>query len=403
MDDRVTVVGINPDGWRGLGDVARTALTAADVVLGARRQLGLVAGLVGAELVSWPSPLVPNLGPVMGRHRGRSVCVLASGNPMRAGIGATLVELLGADRVRVVPAPSSVDLACARLGWACDDVDVVSAVGRPLSAVRRSLSEGRRVLVLSAGRTTPGELAALLADSGWGQSPMTVLEQLGGPAERMVEGRAGSWAHPPGDPLNVVAVTCRPDPGVRPFGYTPGLPDAAFDHDGQLTKREVRAVTLACLGPRPGELLWDVGAGAGSIAIEWMRAHQSCRAVAVEACPDRAARVAANGARLGVPGIRVVTGRAPSALRGQDGPDAVFIGGGVSADGVLEFCWEALPVGGRLVANAVTVQAELVVGAGHARLGGSLIRVGVARAAPLGGFLGWDPARDVTIWSVEKT
>jgi len=254
------------------------------------------------------------------------------------------------------------------------------------------------VLVLSEGAHTPGELAALLTADGWGDTALTVFEQLGGPAERRLDGTARDWSHPPGDPLNVVAL-CGVGPGRA---LTPGLPDDAFDHDGQLTKREVRAVTLALLGPRRGELLWDVGAGNGSVALEWLRAHPTCRAVAVEPDPARAARIAANADALGVPGVRVVQARAPEALAGLPTPDAVFIGGGVTAADVLPRCWDALPAGGRLVANAVTVESEGVLAAARARLGGELTRLSVARAAPVGGFTGWRPAMPVTIWSAAK-
>jgi len=254
------------------------------------------------------------------------------------------------------------------------------------------------VLVLSEGADTPGELAALLTADGWGDTVLTVFEQLGGPAERRLDGTARDWPHPPGDPLNLVAL-CGVGPGRA---LTPGLPDDAFDHDGQLTKREVRAVALALLGPRRGELLWDVGAGNGSIALEWLRAHPTCRAVAVEPDPARAARIAANADALGVPGVRVVQARAPEALAGLPTPDAVFIGGGVTADDVLPRCWDALPAGGRLVANAVTVESEGVLAAARARLGGELTRLSVARAAPVGGFTGWRPAMPVTIWSAAK-
>src|SRR6185312_9278817 len=293
---------------------------------------------------------------------------------------------------------SSVSLACARLGWAAETVEVISAVARPIAAVRRALGPGARVLVLSEGADTPGELASLLTADGWGDTALTVFEQLGGPAERRLDGTARDWPHPPGDPLNVVAL-CGVGPGRA---LTPGLPDDAFDHDGQLTKREVRAVTLALLGPRPGELLWDVGAGNGSIAVEWSRAHPACRAVAVEPDPARAARITANADALGVPGVRVVVGRAPEALAGLPRPDAVFIGGGVTTDGVPARCWDALPPGGRIVANAVTVESEGVLAAARARYGGELTRLSVARAAPVGGFTGWRPAMPVTIWSATR-
>jgi precorrin-6Y C5,15-methyltransferase (decarboxylating) len=392
----VTVVGIGADGWAGLAEPGRAAVRDAEVVLGGPRQLALVDGHTDAEARPWPSPLLPALPGLFAGLRGRRVCALASGDPMHYGLGATLARVLGP--VEVLTHPSSVALACARTGWAAESVEVVSAVGRPLAAVRRVLAPGARVLVLSEGAGTPGELAALLTDDGWGDSALTVFEQLGGPAERRLDGTARNWTHPPGDPLNLVALSCV-GPGRA---LTPGLPDDAFDHDGQLTKREVRAVTLALLGPRRGELLWDVGAGNGSIALEWLRAHPACRAVAVEPDPARAARIAANADALGVPGVRVVEGRAPEALDGLPAPDAIFIGGGVTADGVLPRCWDALPAGGRLVANAVTVESEGVLGAARARLGGELTRLSVARAAPVGGFTGWRPAMPVTIWSVAK-
>ena len=396
MPADVTVVGIGADGWAGLAEPGRAAVRGAEVVLGGPRQLALVAGHTDAEARAWPSPLLPALPELFAGLRGRRVCALASGDPMHYGLGATLARVLGP--VEVLTHPSSIALACARMGWAAESVEVVSAVGRPLAAVRRVLAPGARVLVLSEDADTPGALAALLADDGWGDSALTVFEQLGGPAERRLDGTARHWAHPPGDPLNLVALTCA-GPGRA---LTPGLPDDAFEHDGQLTKREVRAVTLALLGPRRGELLWDVGAGNGSIALEWLRAHPTCRAVAVEPDPARAARIAANADALGVPGVRVVEGRAPDALDGLPTPDAIFIGGGVTADGVLPRCWDALPAGGRLVANAVTVESEGVLGAARARLGGELTRLCVARAAPVGGFTGWRPAMPVTIWSVAK-
>ena len=396
MPADVTVVGIGADGWAGLAEPGRAAVRGAEVVLGGPRQLALVAGHTDAEARAWPSPLLPALPELFAGLRGRRVCALASGDPMHYGLGATLARVLGP--VEVLTHPSSIALACARMGWAAESVEVVSAVGRPLAAVRRVLAPGACVLVLSEGAGTPGALATLLADDGWGDTALTVFEQLGGPAELRLDGTARDWPHPPGDPLNLVAL-CGIGPGRA---LTPGLPDDAFDHDGQLTKREVRAVTLALLGPRRGELLWDVGAGNGSVALEWLRAHPTCRAVAVEPDPARAARIAANADALGVPGVRVVQARAPEALAGLPTPDAVFIGGGVTADDVLPRCWDALPAGGRLVANAVTVESEGVLAAARARLGGELTRLSVARAAPVGGFTGWRPAMPVTIWSAAK-
>jgi precorrin-6Y C5,15-methyltransferase (decarboxylating) len=264
------------------------------------------------------------------------------------------------------------------------------------------LAPGVRVVVLSQDAATPAAVAGLLVDAGYGASAMTVLARLGAPDERTEQGTARDWARPPGDPLNVVAVLCVADPDAPVRAEVPGLPDDAYDHDGQLTKREVRAVTLAHLGPRPGELLWDVGAGNGSIAIEWLRAHRTCRAVAVESAEARADRIATNAEALGVPTLTVVWGRAPEALAGLPEPDAVFIGGGITTPGVLDACWAALRPGGRLVANAVTLEAEALVLAGRAVHGGDLTRIEVSRAAPLGAFTGWRPAMPVTIWAVRK-
>ncbi|WP_374215908.1 precorrin-6y C5,15-methyltransferase (decarboxylating) subunit CbiE [Frankia sp. AiPs1] len=369
----------------------------------------------GAESGGDPRrPAVRSSGP------GGEVCVLASGDPMFHGIGTTLVRLLGADRVRVFTHPSAVSLACARLGWAIDGVDVVSAVGRPLAQVHAALTPHRRLLVLSADGTTPLALADLLVDRGYGASPLTVLERLGAADEAAQRAAAHEWAaasarwrdasahhggllgstlRPPAD-LNVAAVEPRPGPGAAHRPRTPGLPDDAFEHDGQITKREIRAVTLARLGPAPGELLWDVGAGAGSIAIEWMRAHATCRAVAVEPRADRAERIRRNATNLGVPGLRVVVGRAPQVLAGLPAPDAVFVGGGATADGLLEACWAALRGRGRLVVNAVTLESEAMLAAWYARRGGDLIRLSVSRASPVGGFTGWRSAMPVTQWTV---
>ncbi|MDI6103175.1 precorrin-6y C5,15-methyltransferase (decarboxylating) subunit CbiE [Actinoplanes sp. NEAU-A12] len=393
----VTVIGIGAGGWPDLSGAAQSILTDSEVVLGSARQLDLLPPTVTARRVPWPSPLVTALPGLLEAETGRRVCVLASGDPMFHGIGATLTRILGADRLRVLPHPSSVSLAAARLGWDLTSADVVSLVTAPVEILGRVTNPGRRILVLSAGARTPAAVAAWLAAHGYGSATMTVLEQLGGPGERLVTGTADGWALPDGDPLNVVAIECGNGP-VSPA--VPGLPDDAYLGDGQLTKREVRAVTLATLAPAPGELLWDVGAGSGSIAVEWMRAHPACRAVAVESSAERVATITANAAALGVPGLRVVHGRAPEALDGLPQPDTIFIGGGLTRDGVLDRCLAALRPGGRLVANAVTVESEAVLAAAYARLGGELSRVTVQRGSPVGGFTGWRSFMPVTIWSV---
>jgi precorrin-6Y C5,15-methyltransferase (decarboxylating) len=397
----IVVVGIGADGWAGLPPAARAEVERAEVLLGSARQLALVPASVPAERVPWPSPLSEALPRVLDEQAGRAVVVLASGDPMLSGIGTTLTRLLGADRVRVLPAPSSVSLACARLGWAVEETQVVSLVGRPLELLLPHVQPGRRLLVLGSDGGTPAQVAGLLTAHGYGASRLTALAALGGPDEQVFTGTAATWSQP-APPLVVTAVECRIDRGAVPLPTTPGLPDAAYESDGQLTKSEVRAITLARLAPLPGRLLWDVGAGAGSIGIEWMRTHPTCRAVAVEASAERAERIGRNAGRLGVPYLRVVHGSAPEALAGLPDPDAVFVGGGLTTPGLLEACWSALPEGGRLVANAVTLESEAVLAAWYGRVGGELVRVAVQRAEPVGSFTGWKPAMPVTIWSVSK-
>ncbi|MFV0128789.1 precorrin-6y C5,15-methyltransferase (decarboxylating) subunit CbiE [Streptomyces sp. HMX112] len=401
----VTVVGIGADGWAGLAETSRAALRAAHVVIGGDRQLALLPAECRAERVAWPSPLRPAVPRLLAEHTGggRRVAVLASGDPMFYGIGRALAETAGPERLRVLPHPSSVSYACARLGWPLEDTGTVTLVGRPLASLAAELHDGRRLLVLSAGAATPGEVAALLRERGFGPSRLDVLEQLGSDRERRLEGTARDWPHPPGDPLNVVAVRCAREPGAPRLGAVPGLPDEAYESDGQLTKRHVRAATLAALAPAPGELLWDIGGGSGSIGIEWMRAHRSCRAVTVERDPARAARIVRNAEALGVPGLRVVTAAAPAGLAGLERPDAVFVGGGLTAPGLLDACWDALAPGGRLVANTVTLESEALLADRYRRHGGDLVRLAVAHAVPVGGFTGWRQAMPVTQWSVTKS
>ncbi|GAB3568314.1 bifunctional cobalt-precorrin-7 (C(5))-methyltransferase/cobalt-precorrin-6B (C(15))-methyltransferase [Amycolatopsis endophytica] len=386
-------MGVPADGWAGLAEPARAEIAAADVLFGGRRQLDLVP--LDVPKVTWPSPLLPALDGLLAEYAGRRICVLASGDPLLSGIGTTLVRRLGAENVRIVPAVSSVALARARMGWSAEETEVVSVVGRSVHRVSRALAPGARLLVLSSDGGTPAELASVLVARGFGESKLTVLEQLGAPTERRVDGVARGWSHPAGDPLNVVAVEC----AGPPLPLLPGLPDDAFEHDGQITKRDLRASALARLAPAAGELLWDVGAGAGSVGIEWSRAHPANRAIAIERNPERVARIQRNADRLGVPELRVVTGTAPDDLPDLPVPDAVFLGGGLAALGA---CLDALRPGGRLVAHAVTLESEQALVAAYQRYGGELVRVAVEHAAPLGGFTGWTPARTVTQWSFLK-
>ncbi|MFJ1792532.1 precorrin-6y C5,15-methyltransferase (decarboxylating) subunit CbiE [Kitasatospora griseola] len=400
----ITVVGVGADGWPGLSPAAREALTAAEAVLGGPRQLALLPVEVTADRVPWPSPLRPSVPGLVARFAGRRLVVLASGDPMFYGIGRTLVECgVPAGSLRVLPHPSSVSLACARLGWPVEETEVVTLVGRAPETLHAALYPGRRVLVLSKDASTPALVAKLLTERGFGPSRIRVLEQLGGPAEALHEGVADGWSLPPGDPLNVLAIDCAAaDPNAPRQQLTSGLRDELFESDGQLTKRHIRAATLAALGPAPGELLWDIGGGSGSIGIEWLRAHRSCRAVSVERDPVRAERIVRNAAALGVPRLRVVHGAAPTALAELPVPDAVFVGGGLTVPGVLEACWAALRPGGRLVANTVTLESEALLTQWYRRCGGELVKLSVAHAVPVGGFTGWRQAMPVTQWSVVK-
>ncbi|MEU5283090.1 precorrin-6y C5,15-methyltransferase (decarboxylating) subunit CbiE [Streptomyces sp. NPDC020755] len=400
----VSVVGIGADGWPGLSGTAREALREAEVLIGGARQLDLLPPECAGARVAWPSPLRPAVPRLLAEHRERRIAVLASGDPMFYGIGRALAEELGPEGLRVLPHPSSVSYACARLGWPLEDTEVVTLVGRPAARLAASLYEGRRLLVLSADASTPATVAALLTERGFGPSGLRVLERLGAEGEAYVDGLAETWEHPPGDRLNVIAIDCRASAAAEALrlGTVPGLPDEAYEHDGQLTKRHIRAATLGTLAPAPGELLWDVGGGSGSIAIEWLRAHPSCRAVSVERDPVRAERITRNAERLGVPALEVVTGPAPAALAGLEAPDAVFIGGGLTAPGLLDACWEALRPGGRLVANTVTLESEALLAERHKAHGGELVRLAVAHAVPVGGFTGWRQAMPVTQWSVIK-
>ena len=397
----VTVVGVGDDGWPGLSEEARAVLRAAPLIAGSARHLGLVPELPGRR-VQLPSPLLPGLDELVAANPG--LCLLASGDPMLHGLGATLARRLDPERVRVLPAVSSVALACARLGWAEHEVDVVSAVSSPAEVVLPAVQPGARVLVLSRDGKTPGVLAALLADRGWGGTQLTVLEHLGGGAERVRGPQpARSMGAEPFADLSVVALACQPDVGATVLARVPGLPDTAYESDGQLTRREVRALALAALAPGPGQLLWDVGAGSGSVGIEWMRADPRSRAVAVEARADRGERIRRNAAALGVPGLEVVCGAAPAALSGLSPPDAVFLGGGLATAGVLEACWQQLAPGGRLVAHAVTVESETRLHEWQRAVGGQLVKLALSYAGPLGGFTTWRPALPVTQWQVIRS
>lgn len=399
MSPWLTVVGIGEDGFKGLGKNARHALLRATRIIGGQRQLDLLPVCIRGERQLWPSPF--SLAPVLAR-RGEPVCVLASGDPMFYGVGASLARQVAADELLVLPAPSSVSLAAARLGWPLQDVVTLSVVARPLAALNAHLASGVRLLVLSNDGSSPGLIATLLAQAGFGPSRLSVFEHLGGADEQRIDGLAQSWTLDRVADLNLVAIDCQACSDTPGLSRLAGLPDSAFRHEGQLTKRDVRAMTLARLAPLPGELLWDVGAGSGSIGIEWMRTHPSCRALAIEADGGRQGLIEHNRDALGVPGLQLIRGKAPGVLTGLEAPDAIFIGGGVTREGVLETCWQQLRPGGRLVANAVTLQSEMTLMNWRARHGGELTRIHVAQAQPLGEFDTWRQALPITLLDMVK-
>ena len=424
----IVVVGIGAGGWDEIPVRHQRLIRESPVLLGGKRHLDLVPDVPGQRRDPWPSPLRDGL-PALLDGIGDAVA-LASGDPLVSGIGTTLISLLGQENVRIEPAVSSVALARARMGWPAESCVVVSLVGRDVSLVARELAPGRRILALSADESTPASIADLLVTAGFGASTMTVLGDLGAETESARTGAASTWAGE-SPRLNIVAIECvadrigldMPPPSSSggstsgasvepralasvsrptqsfPASWAAGLPDDVFENDGQLTKRDLRASALARLAPTPGAHLWDVGAGAGSVGIEWMRAHPTCTTTAIEGDSERAARIARNAVRLGVPGLRVVEGRAPDALAGLHAPDAIFIGGGATRPGVLDACLAALCPGGRIVVHGVTLETEQLLARQHAELGGELTRISVESVDAIGTFCGWAPQRTVVQWA----
>jgi precorrin-6Y C5,15-methyltransferase (decarboxylating) len=397
----LSIVGIGEDGVEGLSSVAKQLIGSAELVVGGARHLELADNLIRGRRLAWPSPITDAFAEIR-RLRGRVVTVLASGDPFHYGVGKQIAEFVPAGEFICLPQPSAFSLAAARMGWPLQDVALVTLHGRPLQSIIRQLRPGARILALSWDSTTPARLAELLGAHRMGQSRITVLEAMGGPRERIRDAAASGFDIADIHPLNTIAieVTAEPDASIIPL--VPGLDDDFFEHDGQLTKREIRAVTLSSLAPLPGQLLWDIGLGAGSVAIEWLLQHASLRAVGIEADSERAGRAARNAAALGVPELHMVQGQAPQALAGLAKPDAVFIGGGMMDDGVFDAAWSALKPGGRLVANAVSLESEVRLADYFGTFGGDLIRLQIARADKIGTVSGWRPAMPVTQWRVRK-
>lgn len=392
------IIGMGDDGVAGLRSGARAALEAAEVIFASPRLMGHV-GDHPAERVIWPSPFSALIDRLKGLQ-GRRVAVLATGDPLWFSIGARIGRAIDPAEIRYHPQLSAFQLAAARMGWSLADVETVTACGRPPEQILPVVAPGARLLVLTADRQTPGQVARLLADRGYGASVLTVLAHMDGAGEAQVAGLAAGWDRAVPD-FHTLAVECVGDAQAQILSRAPGLPDEMFRHDGQITKREVRAVTVAKLMPQRGALLWDLGAGCGSVGIEWMRAAPDARAIGVE--PDEARRAFAreNALALGVPKLDLIDGRAPEVLGGLPAPDAVFIGGGLSPE-TAAASLDALKPLGRLVANAVTLDSAALLLALADEHGGELTRLAVERAQPVGRKRGWKPFMAVTQWSLVK-
>lgn len=405
----ITVVGIGDDGLEGLALSVRALIDGAELLVGGERHQAMVV-TTAAERLTWEGG-VHRAAEVIAGWRGRRVVVLATGDPMWFGGGANLARTFGPGEMAVIPHPGAFSLAAARMLWPLADVECVSVHGRPFETLNLHIQPGARLLVLSRDGDTPARAAALLVERGFGPSTVTVLECMGGAKERRRQGIAETWDHPRAADLNTLAIECRAGPRPRLLPRVPGLPDALFESDGQLTKREVRAATIAALAPQPGETLWDVGAGSGSIAIEWLRAVPCWRragggeagAVAIERDAGRCATIARNATALGVPQLRIIQGAAPDVFGIiEAAPDAMFVGGGAARTGLLERCWDRLPSGGRLVANAVSLEAGARLLDFRRRHDGELVRIAVARAAPVGRLTGLRALMEVTQYAGVK-
>jgi precorrin-6B C5,15-methyltransferase / cobalt-precorrin-6B C5,C15-methyltransferase len=422
MHKWLSVVGIGEDGLSGLNPVGLALVEQAKIIVGGERHLAMLSPSDNREKIVWAAPIAATVEKIIS-YRGQDVCILASGDPMCYGIGVTLTRKIPVSEMTIIPSPSAFSLACARLGWSLTEVTCLSLCGRPVDIMYLHLHPNAKLLILSADKSTPKIVADILTKSGFGGSKVTILEKMGGIHERITAGEAWEWgegSRRAGEQgagsrergnrgkieiadLNTIAVECVADLGITGLSKQAGLPDSAYQHDGQLTKQEIRAVTLAALAPKPGQLLWDVGAGCGSISIEWMRSSSSCSAIAIEQNPARLQYITNNAASLGTPNLKIIPGKAPAALANLPTPDVIFIGGGVTAEGLLETCWQALSVGGRLVANVVTIEGEQKLFTWYQKFGGDFTRIAIQRAEPIGKFLGWKAMAPVTQWIVVKS
>lgn len=392
------IVGIGEDGIAGLAPATRAVVEAAEVIVGGDRHHDL-SGNVTAERIAWPSPFDAMIETIRGLQ-GRRAVILVTGDPLWFSVGARIGRAIPPSEIVYHPQLSAFQLAAARMGWSLADVETLTVHGRPVEQMIAFIQPDARLLILTTGAETPARIARFLAERGFGQSRLTVLAAMGGANEQRFDGIAESWDQTV-PAFNTLAVDCIAAPDAALLPRVPGLSDDLFQHDGTMTKQEVRAATLAKLMPMRAALLWDIGTGCGSVAVEWMRAARYARAIGIEPRADRRAMAAANALALGAPRLDLIAGEAPEALKGLEPPDAIFIGGGLEND-VFNAAWAALKPLGRLVANAVTLESEAQLLALYKEHGGQLVKLSVHRAEPIGGLTGWRPLMPVTQWSLVK-
>ena len=398
MQKWLSIIGIGEDGLAGLSPIAVSCLDKAQIICGGERHLSMLPHADNREKIPWKSPFTTSITEIISR-RGQAVCILASGDPLCYGVGATILKDIPISEITIIPAPSAFSLACSRLGWSLTEVETLSLCGRPVSLLQSYIYPGAKLLILSEGKNTPAHVAEILINRGYGNSQITVLEKMGNINENIITDIATNWQEKNVAPLNTMAVECIADRGIVGLSKFPGLPDSAFHHDGQLTKREVRAVTLSSLAPNPGELLCDVGAGCCSISIEWLRSDRRCRAIAIEQNSTRINYIADNAATLGTPNLQIIGGKSREVIPNLPAPNAIFIGGGVTESEILENCWNALLTGGRMVINVVTLEGELILYQWYEKVGGNFTRIAIQRGEPIGSrFLGWKAMSPVTQW-----
>ena len=396
----LAIIGLGEDGLDALPATLRALIDNAEILVGGERHLAMIPDSA-AERLTWRTPLIDSMADIEA-HRGRRVVVLATGDPMHYGIGVTLARHFAPEEMLILPTAGALSLVCARLRWPVAEIECLTLHGRPVEILRAYLAPGHRLVILSHDGTTPAAVAAELVAAGYGASEISVFEHMAGGKERRLDGHANVWPAEEIADLNSIAVICQGGSRAKRYFGAPGLRDRAFENDGQLTKREVRTLTVSALAPSPGALLWDIGAGAGSVAIEWMLGARGAEAIAIERDAERVARIARNAAALGVPGLKPVHGDAPDATELLPPPDAIFIGGGLTVPGMVETCWARLKPGGRLVVNAVSLESEALLSHWRAELGGNMVRINISRAKGVGTRTLWRPLTPVTQWAAIK-